>query len=64
MRRMWHTAYDTHPLETRRRKPALLGQAADEGYWVLWNHDPTVAASRVARHAKREFIATDLISRL
>jgi glyoxylase-like metal-dependent hydrolase (beta-lactamase superfamily II) len=64
MRRMWHTAYDTHPLETRRRKPALLGQAADEGYWVLWYHDPTVAASRVARDSKREFIATDLISQL
>jgi glyoxylase-like metal-dependent hydrolase (beta-lactamase superfamily II) len=64
MRRMWHLAYDTHPLDTRRHKPALLGQAADEGYWVLWNHDPTVAASRVARDPKREFIATDLLAQL
>ena len=59
LRRMWHLAYDTHPLDTRRRKPALLSQAADEGCWVVWNHDPRVAVSRVARHPKREFVAID-----
>jgi hypothetical protein len=61
---MWHLAYDTYPLETRRRKPALLGQAADEGWLVLWNHDPRVTASRVARDPKREFTCVDPEARL
>jgi glyoxylase-like metal-dependent hydrolase (beta-lactamase superfamily II) len=56
LRRMWHLAYDTYPMETRRRKPELLGRAADEGWWILWNHDPRVTVSRVARDAKREFV--------
>jgi glyoxylase-like metal-dependent hydrolase (beta-lactamase superfamily II) len=59
LRRMWHLAYDTFPVETRRRKPELLGRAADEQWWILWNHDPRVAVSRVARDAKREFIPVD-----
>ena len=59
LRRMWITAYDLYPLETRRRKPELLGEAADRGWWVLWDHEPTVAVSRLARHAGREFIVTD-----
>jgi glyoxylase-like metal-dependent hydrolase (beta-lactamase superfamily II) len=59
LRRMWHLAYDTYPVETRRRKPELLGRAADEAWWILWNHDPRVAVSRVARDDKREFVAVD-----
>ncbi len=59
MRRMWHTAYDVFPLETRRRKPAWLAEAADHEWLVMWNHDPQTAVSRVARHAKREFVAVD-----
>jgi hypothetical protein len=56
---MWHLAYDTYPVETRRHKPELLGRAADEGWWLLWNHDPRWAVSRVVRDAKREFVAVD-----
>jgi glyoxylase-like metal-dependent hydrolase (beta-lactamase superfamily II) len=59
MRRMWHLAYDTFPMETRQRKPEWLNRAADGEWWILWNHDPHVAASRVARDPKREFIAVD-----
>jgi len=59
LRRMWHLAYDTFPLDTRRQKPELLGEAADRDWWVLWNHDPTVAASRLLRDARREFIVVD-----
>jgi glyoxylase-like metal-dependent hydrolase (beta-lactamase superfamily II) len=59
LRRMWHLAYDTYPLDTRRRKPEFLGRAADEGWWIMWNHDPRVIASRVARDAKREFVHVD-----
>ncbi len=63
LRRMWHLAYDTYPLDTRRRKPELLTRAADEGWWVLWNHDPRVAISRVAKDAKKEFVAVDPTAR-
>jgi glyoxylase-like metal-dependent hydrolase (beta-lactamase superfamily II) len=64
LRRMWHLAYDTYPMETRRRKPELLGRAADEGWWILWNHDPRVTVSRVARDAKREFVPLEPRSEL
>jgi glyoxylase-like metal-dependent hydrolase (beta-lactamase superfamily II) len=59
LRRMWHTAYDVYPLDTRRTKPFWLGQAADHDWLVVWNHDPSVAASRVQRHTKREFVPVD-----
>ncbi len=59
LRRMWHLAYDTYPLETRRRKPELLARAAGEGWWIMWNHDPRVAVSRVAHDEKREFVPLD-----
>ena len=59
LRRMWHLAYDVYPLDTRRYKPRLLGEAAEHQWWMLWNHDPTTAVSRVVRDAKREFIAVD-----
>jgi glyoxylase-like metal-dependent hydrolase (beta-lactamase superfamily II) len=55
VRRLWGMAYDVDPLETRRRKPQVLGQAADEGWLVLWDHDPDRWASRLVRDAKREF---------
>jgi len=58
LRRMWCAAYDLYPLETRRRKPELMGAAADQGWWVLWDHDPLVAVSRVERHRTREFVVS------
>ncbi len=59
LRRMWHLAYDVYPLETRRRKPEFLGRAADEGWRVVWNHDPQVLTSRVERNANCEFLPVD-----
>jgi hypothetical protein len=56
---MWCLAYDLFPLQTRQIKPQLLGEAADAGWWVFWAHDPQVAASRVERDAKREFVLCD-----
>ncbi len=48
-------AYDTHLLETRRRKPAVLGLVADESWLILWDHDPNMAACRLQRDPRREF---------
>jgi glyoxylase-like metal-dependent hydrolase (beta-lactamase superfamily II) len=59
LRRMWHTAYDQFPLDTRRTKPVWLGQAADEQWLVVWNHDPQMAVGRVQRHPRREFDVVD-----
>jgi glyoxylase-like metal-dependent hydrolase (beta-lactamase superfamily II) len=63
LRRMWHLAYDTYPLDTRRRKPELLTRAADEGWWILWNHDPRIAISRVLKDSKKEFVPVEQIAR-
>ena len=52
---LWCMAYDTHPLLTRRRKPELLGRAADENWLVLFDHDPKFAAGRLARDERKEF---------
>jgi hypothetical protein len=61
---MWHLSYDQFPLQTRLAKPALLGEAVDRQAWVLWYHDPAAAASRLARHPQREFIAVESIGQL
>jgi glyoxylase-like metal-dependent hydrolase (beta-lactamase superfamily II) len=55
LRRSWCLAYDTHVVKTRRVKPKLLAEAAEKNWWVLFSHDPTIAAARVAAHPTREF---------
>lgn len=62
--RMWCMSYDMYPLETRRKKPALLGQIADNGWTILFDHDPTMAGCRIARDEKREFVITEKIETL
>lgn len=64
LRRLWCMAYDLYPLETRRRKPEFLGAVADQGWLLLFDHDPRLAACRLARDAKREFVITESIARL
>ncbi|MBX7166090.1 MAG: MBL fold metallo-hydrolase [Pirellulales bacterium] len=55
LRHLWCMAFDVEVLETRRLKPQWLGRAADEGWLVVFEHDPDVVAARLARDAKREF---------
>jgi glyoxylase-like metal-dependent hydrolase (beta-lactamase superfamily II) len=64
VRRMWCAAYDLYPLETRRRKPELLAEAADRAWWLLWDHEPGFAVSRLQRHKSREFVACETRSTL
>ncbi|MCH8045263.1 MAG: MBL fold metallo-hydrolase [Planctomycetes bacterium] len=64
VRQMWYTAFDTHPLQTRRYKPQLLGEAVEGNWWILWDHDPDVAASRLARDEKHEFVAVETMATL
>lgn len=63
VRSHWCMAYDTQLLETRRRKPEVLGRAADGDWLVLWDHDPDWAACRLRRE-KQEFAVVDPLARL
>ena len=52
-------AYDANLAEVRRRKPEIFGEIADTGAWALSDHDPTAAAVRLARDAKRQFVVLE-----
>ena len=43
--------YDVAAIETMSEKHDLLGRAADEGAWVLLEHDPQIALARPERNA-------------
>lgn len=45
----WLAAYDLDPIAAMREKAALLGEAAECGSLVVWDHDPICEASRVER---------------
>jgi glyoxylase-like metal-dependent hydrolase (beta-lactamase superfamily II) len=64
LRPMWNLAYDTFPLDTRVVKTRLLHEACDAGWWLLWTHDPKIAAGRLAAHPKRGFLVVDAQERL
>jgi glyoxylase-like metal-dependent hydrolase (beta-lactamase superfamily II) len=55
----WCMGYDMYLRETRICKPRILGRAADEAWLLLWAHDPNMAAARIARDAKREFVVDE-----
>ena len=44
--------YDLRPLETLQEKKSLLAQAADEGWWLFFDHDPQVPGVRIGPGAK------------
>lgn len=55
---LWIMAYDVEPLATLREKEEVLTRAADEGWWVVFEHDPETACARIAR-TDRGFEAVD-----
>jgi len=48
----WIMGYDLEPMRTLESKRALLGRAADEGWRLVFEHDPTVAAGRAVREGR------------
>lgn len=48
----WIMAYDHFPLSTLEEKKRLLSAAADEGWILFFEHDPSIAACRI-RHGER-----------
>ena len=63
-RRLWCMAYDVDLLQSRRSKPELLGQIADNGWLALFDHDPDHAAARISRSDKGEFAVTEAMETL
>jgi len=61
---LWCMAYDVDLLETRRRKPELLGEIADNGWWALLDHDPDHAAIRLTRDKRRDFTVSEALTEL
>lgn len=45
-------AYDVEPLVTLEEKKRWLGRAADEGWLVVFQHDPRVGPTRIRRGAR------------
>jgi len=50
-------AYDLFPLTTIREKAQLVGEAADGGWIVVFEHDPKLRAARVARDGENFRVA-------
>ncbi len=49
----WIMGYDVEPLVTLETKKAVLGRAAREGWWLLFEHDPVVGRGRVGPDERR-----------
>ena len=48
----WIMGYDLEPLVTLESKRRLYARAADEGWLLVFEHDPSTAAGRLAREDK------------
>lgn len=58
----WIMGYDLEPLVTLETKKRVLRQAADEGWWLIFEHDPVVAGGRVGRDERKGW-TTELIEK-
>jgi glyoxylase-like metal-dependent hydrolase (beta-lactamase superfamily II) len=49
----WIMGYDVEPLVTLETKRTLLAEARDEGWLLIFEHDPTTAWGRLSREDER-----------
>ena len=61
---LWCMSYDVDLLQTRCKKPELLGQIADNDWLALSDHDPDHAAARLQRDEKRDFTVAEAFDEL
>jgi hypothetical protein len=54
--------YDLEPLVTLETKKRILRRAADEGWMLVFEHDPAVARGRVAPDARKGW-TSELVDR-
>lgn len=55
----WCLAYDQHLRETRRVKPKVLGDIADNGGLLLFAHDPEHYAVTLKRDERKHFVVKE-----
>lgn len=60
VRAFWTMSYDQYPLTTRRTKPEILGEIADEGHLVIFPHEPHQKIARLERSEQSEFTVVDI----
>jgi glyoxylase-like metal-dependent hydrolase (beta-lactamase superfamily II) len=60
---LWVMAYDVQPLATIAEKERVLGRAADEGWTLVFEHDPETVSARVER-TEKGFAVVDARDRL
>ncbi|MEE2754338.1 MAG: MBL fold metallo-hydrolase [Candidatus Latescibacterota bacterium] len=56
LRPIYVMAYDLYPRETFFNKEQFLQRAADEGWWVVWPHDPKYAWGKIGRDDNANYI--------
>jgi len=62
--RSWGMSYDVDMLQTRRKKPEVLGWITDNNGLALFDHDPKFAAARLQRDEKRDFAVAEAFETL
>ncbi|MEX2216535.1 MAG: MBL fold metallo-hydrolase [Phycisphaeraceae bacterium] len=62
LRTFWSMGYDQFPLAQRRSKLAVLGEAADKGWLVIFDHDPKVRAAYLRRDSREEFVVREFVT--
>lgn len=55
-RALWTMAYDQYPLTTRRTKPEILGDIADQEQIAVLSHEPRSGFVRLRRDDRAEFV--------
>ncbi len=62
LRMVFQTAYDTQPLQTRAWKREWLPRIADNGWALLFTHDPDAFGALIRHDDKEEFSVTRLLT--
>jgi len=60
----WCTGFDLNQLETRRSKRKILEEIADRDAWLLFDHDPEIAAVKIVADDRGEFVVTQRLEAL
>ncbi|MBD3673044.1 MAG: MBL fold metallo-hydrolase [Planctomycetaceae bacterium] len=55
----WCTGFDLNQLETRRAKRRILTEIAERNAWLLFDHDPELAAVKISADDRGEFVVSD-----
>jgi glyoxylase-like metal-dependent hydrolase (beta-lactamase superfamily II) len=61
LKTFWTLAYDQFPREVRRVKPALLREMADNGWLLVFDHDPRVRAAYLGRGKEEEVVIREVV---